>query len=248
MEARIDASPGRAVVLAAGATVLALAAFAPPVVMVVAVAVVMMLLVLGWPHLVGADVRLIHLLLVAAPPAVALWAVTMSLRPLEFVMLALAGGVMAAFATELVGWGKSARGLENVSAMVSGQVAGISVAGWVLAHHLPGGPELVLVGAAMLAVAAVTSLLNLGEIALLAASAVIGFIGGAILGGILPAIPVVFGAVIGAGASLVATGTAVLVTGARSMARTAAWFSAAVLPLAAVGLLVFGVGRLLPPM
>lgn len=238
--------PGRAVALAVVAGALAAVTIWPAWTRIIFVGISMAVLCLSWPLLLGIRPRVLDLTINAAVGATAMWAMLTMEAPFTIIAMALSGGLILSFVLELARWGSTARPLQAVSCLVSAQVTLAAMSTWLIVWTMPRGPELVLASALLIAVAALASIVTAREVALLIVVIVItGAVGGA-LTVVLPALPIFVLVAISVGVGGIVAGSAIIMNSAKTVRVGWGWIPAILIPIAATGMLVYGIGRFIP--
>jgi hypothetical protein len=231
--------------LAAGiGVVLAAASFigAPAILAVLFVAAVG--LALGWPRLVGLPSMLGSILVIATSSVIGL-ATVLAAGSLVPLLAVLGFAVVAAFVHEMARRDGRPRLVESVTGTVTGAVAAVSVAGWLVVSGV--GPPAVLVTAtgAALAVAALAALLPLGKRYTSPIAVSLGVLAGLAVAWQLPALDYLTGGAIGGGAGLMTASVRVLFDHYPASGRPSASGAIAALPVCALGVPSYAVALLL---
>lgn len=231
--------------LAAGIGALLVAAsFLGPLAILGVLLVAAVGLALGWPRLVGLPSRLGSVLVIALSSVLALGTVLFAgtLVPL---LAVLGFAVVASFVHEMVRRDGRPRLVESVTGTVTGAVAAVSVAGWLVVSGV--GPPAVLVTAtgAGLCVAALTALVPLGRryTSLIAVS--LAVLAGLAVAWQLPALGFATGAAVGGGAGLMTASVRVLFDHYPASGRPSASGAIAALPVCALGVPSYAIALLL---
>jgi hypothetical protein len=212
---------------------------------ILAVLVVVALgLALGWPRLVGLPSRPGSILVIAASGLLALGAVllTGTLVPL---MAVLGFAVVAAFVHEMVRRDGRPRLVESVTGTVTGSVAAVSAAGWVVVSGV--GPPAVLVTAtgAALTVAALAALIPLGSRYTGPIAVSVGVCAGLLAAWQLPGLGYATGGAVGGAAGLMTASVRVLFEHYPASGRPSASGAIATLPVCALGVPSYALALLL---
>jgi hypothetical protein len=230
----------------AGAALLALAAYSNVAVLALAVLVVDALLVWGWPVLLQLPAPRGTLgTLAAASVASAVAVATTRDDPLlDWLALAIAGGVIACFAHQLLRRDGRPRLVESLSGEVMAVALLASAAAIVALPRTPGGAGVVLVLSAAAAATGLVELVPLPERLLLLPAIVGSAAAGALAGAFADHVSSGFGAVAGLVYAVAALVVRRLFLAQPTLAFTSAALSLAVAPVAAGGILTYVLARL----
>lgn len=153
--------------------------------------------------------------------------------------------VLAAFVAELGRRDGRERLVESLAGTVSGALVPVCAAGWLAAERTMAGDAVVVTGAVALAIGSALTALPLrswaGAGATIAASAA----GGLVAGAALPAVGLLSGGVLGLAVGIVVAAADSLFDRLPALEHRLAGWAVAVLPVAATGILVYVVGRVL---
>ncbi len=212
---------------------------------IIAVLVILVLgLAAGWPRLVGLPSRLGSAVVIAASGLLGLTVVLLaaSLVPL---LAVLAFAVVAAFVHEMARRDGRPRLVESVTGTVTGAVAAISAAGWVVVSGV--GPPAVLVTAtgAALTVAGLAALIPLGSRVTGPVAVAAGLGAGVASAALLSGLGYATGAAVGIGAGLLTASVRVLFEHYPASGRPSASAAIATLPACALGIPAYAVALLL---
>ncbi|PJI95097.1 hypothetical protein [Luteimicrobium subarcticum] len=235
----------RSVVTACIATLVAGAAYFGTMALTGAVVVLVVGVALGWPALLhlrapgtsGFVVALVGL------GAVGVVTVTDGEPVLRNLPVVVAMGLLLAFVNELARHPRDAL-VENVSGVVSGIVVAVGCSGWLAAGMSDEGAQLVVACAAALAVAAVVCAMPLRGWANAVVTTGLAVATGAGIGAALPKLLIPAGAWAGLVAGVLVAAVYALLGHLPTARGRLASLSAATLPVAVGGILIFVVGRL----
>lgn len=237
----------RAILIAAVATVLALASFLSFAALVAVIFILVIALALGWPMLIsipsprGSAIvlaltgigGLLSVLLVSADPA------------LRWLPVALGGGVILAFGHQMLRRDGRKQLVETVSGIVAGMLVAISAAGWIAAADSAAGQSLVVAAAVGLAGASAAAAVPLrgwfGAFLTLTA----GTITGSGVGAVMPALSIQAGLLIGLMAGILIASLRSLFAHLPNAGRWPAALASVTLPISASGIAIYIIGRVL---
>lgn len=235
----------RAVLAAVAGFIVAAVAYLAPNATFIPVIALVSAISFGWPLLFDSDLHEAHVLVLLVPGLTAVLVAVLTNYSVRWLTVTMAGGVILAFVSGLVRWGKEPSPVETVSGLICGQIAVVSSASWILVTKLETADELPLLGALCLAIAAVGVIIRLPVLAgLVAAIAVCALVGWASVFA-LPAIPAWVGAVVGGLVGGTVVIVQALVDGSPHMKAGGASVAAALVPVSVTGLVLFAVGRTL---
>ncbi len=235
----------RSVVTAALAAAAALAGYLHPVALLAVVVALVLVVALGWPELAGLPFgpgSAVVIALVGIGGVVAVRATGTGLSGLAVV---LAAGLMVAFVNELLRRDGRTRMVESVSGTVAGGVLALCAACWVAADSLAGGESVVVAGALALAVGAAVSAFELPRWVSAVLTALASAGAGALAGLTLPVISLHAGVVLGVAVGVLVAALDALFDSIVELKRVLPSLSAAALPVAVSGAVVYVVGRVL---
>lgn len=235
----------RSVVTAALAAAAALAGYLHPIALLVVAVVLVLVVAAGWPELAGLPFRPGSAAVVALTGIGAVFAVRLTGTGLSALAVVLACGLMIAFVNELLRRDGRVRMVESVSGTVAGGVLALCTACWVAAETLAGGEAVVVVGALALAVGAAVSAFELPRWMSAVLTALAATVAGAAAGWALPAISLQVGALLGVAVGMLVAALDALFDSIVELKRMLPSLSAAALPVAVSGAVVFIVGRVL---
>lgn len=243
MTAALGASR-RALLTAGLAAVLAASTFVSPAALLVVVAFGIVALALGWPTLVVLPSRRGSSAVMITAGVLGLLAV-LTTDDLAGLVAVLAFAVIAAFVHEMTRRDQRPFLTESLAGTVTGVVFVVSATGWVVISAGGRTTPLVLAAAASLAAAGLCTAFPVavrvrGLLAMVAGGAV-----AAVVGVLNPVLGLLAGAAVGAGIGIVTASLEVLFDRFPSSGRPFAAFAIAALPVAAVGIPVYGVAQLL---
>lgn len=234
----------RALLTAALAAVLAVSTLISPAALLVVVAFGVVALALGWPTLVVLPSRRGSSAVMMTAGVLGLLAV-LTTDDLSGLVAVIAFAVIAAFVHEMLRRDHRPFLTESLAGTVTGVVFVVSATGWVVIAAGGRTTPLVLTAASAVAAAGLCAALPLavrvrGLLAMVAGGAV-----GGVIGAFDPALGVLAGVAVGAGIGIVTASLEVLFDRFPASGRPFAAFAIAALPVAAVGIPVYGVARLL---
>jgi hypothetical protein len=237
----------RAVLAAGLAAAIAAAASGGQLPLVAVAGVLSVLLAVGWPVLLDLPNPLGSSVVIALVGLGSVLAVTFSSGTplLWYVPTVVALGVLLAFVAELLRQDGRLRLVESVTGTVTGLLVVSAASGWVAALRAPGDTDLVITGAAALAVSAAVSAVHLGVRTGALVTTAAGVIAGAAVGSVMPGLSLVAGAALGFATGVLVAALHVLLDGVDSLRRPLASVAAIVLPVLVGGILVYVVGRVL---
>lgn len=238
----------RAVTTALLAALVGAAAYLGPLWTTAAAAGLVVLVAFGWAPLLRlpADGATSLVVLLAGLGGVAVTWATQDEPVLRSLPLVIALSLVLAFVAQMLRRGGRPRLVESVSGMTAGIVVAVCAAGWVATGRSDAGAALVVTTALALAVASAVSALRIAGG--WAGSLIAVALGGAAGAGVATAVPEVepmAGLVAGVVAGLVAAALRFLFDRQPTLAGRRAGLSAAAVPVAVTGILVFVVGRIL---
>ncbi|AEG45395.1 hypothetical protein [Isoptericola variabilis] len=236
----------RAVTTAVLSAVVAVTAILGTLELAAASALLVLLLAVGWSPLLRLPSKggpALVLALTGLGAVGVAWA-TEGEPVLRHLPLVVAMGLVLAFVAEMLRGGGRLRLVESVSGTVTGVVAAVACAGWVAAGRSEAGEALVVTSAVGLALASGVSALRFAG-GWLGSLAGVGLAGaaGAGAGAVVPEIDPLTGLLAGLVSGLVVAALRLLFERQPALARRRAGLSAAALPVAVGGVLIFAVGR-----
>jgi hypothetical protein len=235
----------RSVVTAALAAAAALAGYLHPVALLAVAAALVILVALGWPELAGLPFRPGSAVVVGLVGVGGVFAVKYTGTGLSGLAVVLAAGLMIAFVNELLRRDGRTRMVESVSGTVAGGVLALCTACWVAADSLAGGESVVVAGALALAVGAAISAFELPRWLSAVSTTLAATAAGALAGFALPGISLEAGAVLGVAVGILVAALDALFDSIVELKRLLPSLSAAALPVAVSGAVVYIVGRVL---
>lgn len=237
----------RAIVAAVVATVLAVASYVSLAALAGVVFSLVVMVAIGWPSLLSLPSRrssatILALMGLGCVVSVAL----VPVNPLlEWLPLALAGAIVMVFVHQLFRREGRPHLVESVTGMVTGMLVLASAAGWVAAIRTSGGVSLVVVSAIGIAAACAAVALPIrgffGVVLTLMASSVAG--GG--IGMLMPEVSGRAGMLIGLMAGILISTLHVLFARLPNAGKKPAVLASVTLPVAASGIAVYIIGRVL---
>lgn len=237
----------RATITAVAASVVAATGYLGTRYLAIGALAVMLALAVGWPVLTRVSRHWVSTAIVALGGTVALVAVVLGRNEpyLRYMVVAVAGIIMAALLAEVAFPSSPGRAVTSVAATASGGALAASGAAWVASSRTPGAEELVVLGAATLAVAAIASVLTSHATVNTITSLVLGTGAGFGLGYLFNSIPWYGGILVGlsSGASVVLL--AELYRREPRPRDVWAGIASGVTPVLVAGVLVYLGGRLL---
>jgi hypothetical protein len=235
----------RSVVTAALAAAAALAGYLHPIALLAMAGVLVLVVAVGWPELAGLPFHPGSAAVVALTGLGAVFAVRYSGTGLSGLAVVLACALMVAFVNELLRRDGRVRMVESVSGTVAGGVLALCTACWVAAGSLAGGEAVVVTGALALAIGAAVSAFELPRWMSAVLTAGAAALAGAGAGWALPGISLEVGAVLGVAVGVLIAALDALFDSIVELKRVLPSLSAAALPVAVGGAVVFIVGRVL---
>lgn len=237
----------RSVITACLAAAMAVAGFVGPLAVAVVAAALALVVAVGWPVLLDlpdhGGPRLVVGL--AGVGAAAVMYGTESAPGLWYLPVVLAMAVVLSFLSEMLRGNGRPRLVESLIGTVSGTVVAVSCAGWIAAERTPAGEALIITSAVALAVAsAVAALPMRGWLAVFVTVAVAVGAGGGVAY-LLPDLDVLSGVWSGVIAGLLIAGIHALFDRLPDLRGRLGSWSAATLPVAVGGTLIFIVARLI---
>lgn len=237
----------RAIMIAAVATILALASYLSLAALVGVVFVLVMAVAVGWPRLLALPApRSSSAVLALCGFGAVISVVIMDVEPLlRWLPAALGGAVIIAFIHQLARRDGRPRMVEAISGMVAGMLVLVSAAGWVAAVRTAGGDSLVVTSAVGLAAASAAAAAPvrgwLGAVITLVAGSLAG--GG--VGMVMPLVSGRAGLLIGLMAGILVATLRSLFAHLPAAGQRPAVLASVTLPVAASGIAVYVVGRVL---
>lgn len=237
----------RAVATAALAALVAVAGFVGIWPLAALAALIAVALGAGWPLLTGLPFAPGSAVVVALAGfgAVVAAALTPERPGLRDAAIVFALAVVLAFVNELLRRDGRVHLVESVSGTVTGALLAVTASGWVAAVRAPDGEDLVVAGAAALAVAAVVTAVRMPVWLRSAATIAAATLTAVILGAVLPRFGLVAGLVLGFGIGVLVAALHALFHPLPALERRLPALAALVLPVAVTGMLVYVVGRVL---
>jgi hypothetical protein len=235
----------RSVVTAALAAAAALAGYLNPVALLAVAGALVLVVAIGWPELAGLPFRPGSATVVALVGIGGVVAVRVTDTGLSGLAVVLAAGLMVAFVNELLRRDGRTRMVESVSGTVAGGVLVLCTACWVATDSLAGGESVVVAGALALAIGAAVSAFELPRWMSAVATALAATAAGAAAGLVLPALSVGAGAALGIAVGVLVAALDALFDSIVELKRVLPSLSAAALPVAVSGAVVYIVGRVL---
>lgn len=237
----------RSVITACLATAMAVAGYIGPIAVAVASALLALLVAVGWPALLELPDRggARFVVGLAGVGAVVTVYATDAGPGLWYLPIVLAMAVVLAFLSELLRGDGRTRLVESLIGTVSGAVVAVSCAGWIAADRTHAGEALVVTSAVALAVAsAVAALPMRGWLAAFVTVSVAVGAGGGVASA-MPELDLLSGVWAGVVAGLLVAALQALFDRLPELRGTLGSWSAAGLPIAVGGTLIFVIGRLI---
>ncbi len=235
----------RSVVTAALAAAAALAGYLHPVALLVLTGLLVLVVAAGWPELAGLPFRPGSAVVVALTGVGAVSAVYYTGTGLSGLAVVLATGLLLAFVNELLRRDGRRRMVESLAGTVAGEVLALCTACWVATTALVGGSSLVVVGALALAVGAAVSAFDVPRWASSVLTAVAAAGAGVGAGWLLPGVSPEAGALLGVAVGVLVAALDALFDSLVELKKVGPSLSAAALPVAVSGAVVYIVGRVL---
>jgi hypothetical protein len=235
----------RSVVTAALAAAAALAGFLHPIALLALAVALVLAVAVGWPELAGLPFRPGSAVVVALAGVGGVFAVRYTGTGLSGLAVVLACALLLAFVNELLRRDGRVRMVESVAGTVAGGVLAVCTACWVATEELNGGEALVVSGALALAVGSAVAAFELPRWASAVLTAVAAAGAGALAGWLLPEIHVEVGAILGVAVGVLVAALDALFDQLVELKRVLPAVSAATLPVAVSGAVVYIVGRVL---
>ncbi|MBN9376133.1 MAG: hypothetical protein J0I40_12260 [Cellulomonas sp.] len=235
----------RSVVTAAVAAAIALAGYLHPVALLAVAAALVLVVAVGWPELAGLPFVPGSAAVVGMTGVAAVFAVRYGGTGLSGLAVVLACALMVSFVNELLRRDGRIRMVESVSGTVAGGVLSLSTAGWVAAEALAGGEAIVVAGALALAVGSAVAAFEVPRWVSALLTAVSATAAGAAAGWVLPTISLQAGVLLGVAVGVLVASLDALFDSLVELKRVLPSLSAAALPVAVSGAVVYVVGRVL---
>ncbi|MCL2090367.1 MAG: hypothetical protein FWH11_03950 [Micrococcales bacterium] len=237
----------RAVLTAALAAVVAAAAYFGPVPLAAVAALLAVAVAVGWPGLANLPDRkgsatVVAITGIGGVAAVHTIGVRADLRSLAVVF---AASILLTFVNELLRRDGRTRLVESVAGTVTGSMLAVTAAGWVACGRLLDGKELAAAAAVALALAAAVSAVRLPVWLTALVVTLVGGAGGAALGIVLDGIELKVAGLAGLAVGLLVAAMHALFHPMAALDRRLPAVSAAVIPVATGGMLVYAASRVL---
>lgn len=237
----------RSVITACLAAAVAVAAFFGTLQLAVASAALALVVAVGWPTLLelprGGGARVV--VGMAGVGAVATTYATPGEPVLRYLPIVLAMAVVLAFVAELLRPGGRPRLVDSLVGTVSGVVVAVSCAGWIAAGRTDAGAALVVTSAVALAVASAISALPLTGWTNALVTVVLAVAAGGGVSFVMPDLDILSGVWAGAVAGLLVAALHALFDQLPELRGRLGAGTAAALPVAVGGTLIFVVGRVI---
>lgn len=237
----------RAVLTAALAAVVAAVAYVGPVPLVAVAALLAVAVAVGWPELANLPERKGSATVVAVTGIGGVAAVhTIGERAdLRSLAVVFAASILLTFVNELLRRDGRPRLVESVSGTVTGSLLAVTAAGWVACGRLPDGKELAAAAAVALALAAAVSAVRLPVWLTALVVTGVGGVGGAVLGIVLDDVGLKVAGLAGLAVGLFVAAMHALFHPMTALDHRLPAVSAAVIPVATGGMLVYVASRVL---
>lgn len=237
----------RAIMIAAVATILALASYLSLTALVGVVFVMVMAVAIGWPWLIAIPApRTSSAVLALCGFGAVTSVVIMDVEPLlKWLPAALGGAVVIAFMHQLLRRDGRPRLVEGVSGMVAGMLVLASAAGWVAAARTAGGESLVVASAVGLAAASAFAAAPIRGWFGAAITLGAGSLAGGGVGMVMPMVSGRAGLLIGLMAGILIASLRSLFAHLPAAGQRPAVLASITLPVAASGIAVYVIGRVL---
>lgn len=202
---------------------------------------------LGWPRLLRVYRRRVSTVIIGASGAISILAIGLGRGEpyLRYAVAAAGAAVLLALSAEVFFPSPPGRAITSVTGMMAGAMVAVSSGAWVAAERTPGADDLVVAGAASLAIAGVSTIVTRKTQVNAVIALVTGTVAGAGMGLVFPAIGWPGGALVG----IVAAAAVLLITELAerepSPRSIMAAIASGVTPVLASGVLVYLGGRLL---
>ncbi len=237
----------RSVVTAALAAAAALAGYLNPIALLAVAALLVLVVAAGWPELAGLPFPPGSAAVVGLTGLGAVFTVryTGAGTGLSGLAVVLAAGLMIAFVNELLRHDGRVRMVESVSGTVAGGVLALCTACWLATDALVGGEAVVVAGALALAVGSAVSAFELPRWMSAVLTTAAAAAAGAVAGSALPIITLQVGVLLGVAVGVLVAALDALLDSIVELKRMLPSLSAAALPVAVSGAVVYIVGRVL---
>ncbi|GIG54994.1 hypothetical protein [Demequina activiva] len=237
----------RATITAVAASVIAATGFLGTRYLAAGVLLVMAGLAVGWPILTRTSRHWVSTAIIGAGSIVALIAVILGRDEpyLRYMVVAVAGIVVAALVTEIFLPSAPGRAVTSVAATAAGGAVAASGAAWVASSRTAGAEDLVVAGAAALAMAAVASVVTNHATINTVLALVLGAASGGVTGFLFDSITWYGGILVGIAAGVSVVLLAELYRREPRPHSVWAGIASAVTPVLVAGVLVYLGGRLL---
>lgn len=237
----------RATITAVAASVIAATGFLGTRYLAAGVLLVMAGFAVGWPILTRASRHWVSTAIIGAGSVVALVAVILGRDEpyLRYMVVAVAGIVVAALIAEIFLPSSPGRAVTSVAATASGGAIAASGAAWVASSRTAGAEDLVVAGAAALAMAAVASVITSHATINTVAALVLGAASGGVTGSLFDSITWYGGILVGLAAGVSVVLLAELYRREPRPHSVWAGIASGVTPVLVAGVLVYLGGRLL---
>ncbi|WP_084039159.1 hypothetical protein [Demequina sp. NBRC 110053] len=237
----------RATITAVAAAVIAVGGFLGTRYLALSALVIMAAFAVGWPVLARVSRRWVSTAIVASGSVLALGAVVLGRQEpyLRYMVVAVAAIVVAALVAEVFLPSPQGRAVTAVAATAAGGAIAAAGAAWVASSRTPGDEDLIVTGAAALALAAVASVVTRNATVNTVGALVLAAASGGATGYVFESITWYGGILVG-----VAAGVAVVLVAElyrREPRPHSVWagIASAVTPVLVAGALVYLGGRLL---
>lgn len=236
----------RAVLSAVAAATIAVSASLGQVALIVVLGLAVIIFAVGWASLFRLPANGGSTLVVTLTSAggLACVALTASEPWLRYLPVVLAFGVFLAFINEMLRPIPRTDLIGSLFGTVTGIIIGVCGAGWLAAFKLDSGAEIVVVSAIALAAASIVGAAQMPRWVGVAATFLVATGAGALTAHFMSGVTVLTGVVQGAIAGLIVSALHALFTHMPNLANKRSAASLVVLPVLAVGILIYVAGRL----
>lgn len=237
----------RAIMVAAVATFVALASYISLAALVGVIFVLIMAVAVGWPWLIALPTpRTSSVVLALCGFGAVVSVVIVDVEPLlKWLPAALGGAVVIAFVHQLLRRDGRPRLVEAVSGMVAGMLVLVSAAGWVAAVRTAGGESLVVTAAVGLAAASAAAATPVRGWLGATVTLIAGCLAGGGVGTLMPLVSGRAGLLIGLMAAILIASLRSLFAHLPAAGQRPAVLASMALPVAASGIAVYVIGRVL---
>lgn len=237
----------RAAATTGGAAIIAATSLLGTRFLAIGVLAIIALAAAGWPRLLRVYRRKVAMAVIAASGLISVIAVGFGRGEpyLRYAVAAAAAAVLLSMAAEVFFPSPPGRAITSTTGMMAGSMVAVSAGAWVAAVRTPGADDLVVAGAATLALAGIVSVATrkpgLNKVLALAVTTAAG----SALGSVFPEIGWYGGAIVGVTSSAAVVLINEMTEREPSPRSMVAALSAGITPVLASGVLVYLGGRLL---